>query len=183
MDEPCFGSLADAVAARSRRRSLGLATAAASIIAVATFALVSTLGPADAVARIVEANPVPIASVAVTTDAMTTAQTETQLDLVDHGHGPVELVAVSIEDGGARIELVPRPGAVDVVSAGYAVDAGAVTSSENGAQTPANTAGFERSPPSECSDPTTSGITSAPTIRSAAARRRINSWTSFSRPR
>lgn len=138
-----FGPIVDSVAARARRSPLGMAGVAGGALLIATLVASTSLLPADAVARSAEVGAVPIVSVALVTDDAVVAQTDPQADVVDHGQEPVDLVAVTVDDGDETIRLVPRPGAVDVVDVGYPSDVDGVAVSENGAQTPANTAGFE----------------------------------------
>lgn len=133
----------DATAARARRNPLGIAGVAVGTMLLASLALALTLRPADAVALSADGGAVPVVAVALVAGDAVIAQTESQDGVSDHGHGPVDLVAVTVADGGQRLRLIPRPGAVDVVDVGYPEDLDGVAISENGAQTPAGTAGFE----------------------------------------
>ncbi|MGI9615780.1 MAG: DUF7507 domain-containing protein [Acidimicrobiales bacterium] len=137
-----FGPLAHAVAGRASRHPLGVAGIVAGTL-MTTFALTSMLRPADAVSLSAEEDLVPIVSVALIADDSFVALTQPSTEVVDHGHDPVELAAITVDDDGERIRLVPRPGTVDVISVGFPSNLDDVAASENGAQTESGTAGFE----------------------------------------
>ena len=138
-----LGPIVDVVAARVGRRALGLAGVAGGGLLLASLGLSMWLRPADAITAAAEAEIVPIVAVALEAGDDIVVQTDPQSTIVDHGHEPVDVLAVTIAQDGRRLRLVPRPGTVDIVGVGYPSDVDGVAVSENGARTPANTAGFD----------------------------------------
>ncbi|MDH3682993.1 MAG: hypothetical protein OEV40_23945 [Acidimicrobiia bacterium] len=132
----------DPVAPGPRRDRTLLASSSLAATVLAAMVYATALGPAEAVAAPREADALAVVQISLLHEDSVIEQTEPAPGVIDHGHEEVVLASVTV-GADAPMRLVPRHGAVEIVDLAYPVDVAGVAVSENGAQTPVNTAGFE----------------------------------------
>ncbi len=136
-----FRPVVDVVAARLRGDRTRVVSAALAAMVLSPAALSAAVVSAESGLVSAGQGDVAIVGVDLIADATSIMQTESATGVTSHGQEPVEIVGVTVDDGQAR-RLVPSFGPVEVVNLGYPSDVNGIAVSENGAQTPTNTAGF-----------------------------------------